>query len=66
MRFGIDGRVHYVYDNPKTGAAAWPFDATQFLLLNLAIGGDLGGPVDDSAFPMTFEVDFVRVYQPKP
>jgi hypothetical protein len=35
----------------------------QLLLLNVAIGGDLGGPVDDSIFPMTMEVDCVRVYQ---
>ena len=32
------------------------------LLLNLAIGG-CGGAVDDTAFPMIYEVDYVRVYQ---
>jgi beta-glucanase (GH16 family) len=50
---------------PKTdlGPRAWPFDAPMFLLLNLAIGGDLGGPVDDTIFPRAMEVDYVRVYQ---
>jgi hypothetical protein len=30
----------------------------------VAIGGFLGGPVDDKIFPVTMEVDYVRVYQP--
>jgi hypothetical protein len=34
-----------------------------FTILNLAIGGDLGGAVDDTIFPRTFYVDYVRVYQ---
>lgn len=59
--FGIDGVPHYRYLNH--GGAAWPFDAPQFLILNLAIGGDLGGPVDDAALPLTMEVDHVRVWQ---
>ena len=32
--------------------------------MNLAIGGDLGGKVDDSALPQQMEVEYVRVYQP--
>ena len=34
----------------------------QYILLNLAIGA-CGGEVDDTAFPMVYEVDYVRVYQ---
>lgn len=41
----------------------FPFDQAFFLILNLAIGGTLGGQVDDSIFPTAFEVDYVRVYQ---
>jgi hypothetical protein len=35
------------------------------LLLNLAIGGNWGGQkgVDDSIFPQSMLVDYVRVYQ---
>lgn len=65
IRFGIDGVQHFRYDNPGTGARAWPFDAPQFLILNIAIGGDLGGQVDDSIVPVTMEVEHVRVYQPR-
>jgi beta-glucanase (GH16 family) len=52
-----------VYVNAGTGAAQWPFDKPQYMILNLAIGGDLGGPVDDSIFPIEFEIEYARVYQ---
>lgn len=60
--FGVDGFVHMHYPR-QAGSDAWPFDAPQYLLLNLAIGGHLGGPVDDAIFPVQFEVEHVRVYQ---
>jgi beta-glucanase (GH16 family) len=67
IRFGVDGVEHLAYPRLDVGAAGgsrvWPFDGPQFLLLNVAIGGDLGGPVDDGIFPVTMEVDYVRVYQ---
>ncbi len=63
MRFGIDGRVHHTFKNAGTGTAQWPFDTPEFLILNIAVGGHLGGPVDDSIFPVQMEVDDVRVYQ---
>ena len=63
IEFGVDGAVHLRYPNPGSGSAAWPFDAPQFMILNIAIGGDLGGPVDDTIFPVAMEVEHVRVYQ---
>jgi beta-glucanase (GH16 family) len=66
VAFGVDNVNYFRFDNPKTGdKKAWPFDAPQYLLLNLAIGGAMGGTVDDSIFPVQMEVDYVRVYQPK-
>lgn len=43
----------------------WPFDSEFYLLLNVAVGGNWGGKygVDDSIFPATMEVDYVRLYQ---
>jgi len=52
--------------NPHTGYNAWPFDRPQYLLLNIAIGGTLGGTVDDTIFPVQMEIEHVRVYQPAP
>lgn len=41
----------------------WPFAKDYFFILNVAVGGNLGGEVDDSIFPATMEVDYVRVYK---
>ena len=60
---GVDGVVYFRYANPGTGRDRWPFNAPQYLLLNVAIDGVLGGSVDDSIFPVTMEIDHVRVYQ---
>ena len=39
-----------------------PFLQPQYMLLNLALGSN-GGEPSQSKFPITFEVDYVRVYQ---
>lgn len=62
---GVDGRNYAQLVNPKDGDDdKWPFDRPQYLLLNVAAGGDLGGAVDDASLPWQMEVDHVRVYQP--
>jgi beta-glucanase (GH16 family) len=60
---GVDNVNYYLYNNPHTGYDSWPFDFPQYLLLNIAIGGDLGGPINDAIFPVTLVIDYVRVYQ---
>jgi beta-glucanase (GH16 family) len=61
---GVDGLNYSTFNNPENGdRTVWPFDAPQFLLLNVAVGGDLGGFVEDSALPSQMEVEYVRVYQ---
>lgn len=41
-----------------------PFDQPFHILLNLAVGGNLPGPPDEtSIFPQRMEVDYVRVYE---
>jgi beta-glucanase (GH16 family) len=63
--WGIDGVTYAQYVKmPGAAYGSWPFDFPQYMLLNLAIGGTLGGTPDDSLFPMQMEVDYVRVYQP--
>lgn len=64
ISFSVDGKVYKTYHNPGKGVASWPFDQPQFLILNLAIGGNLtSGVIDDHAFPMHFEIEYARVYQ---
>ena len=40
-----------------------PFQQNQYLLLNLAIGGQNGGDPTETAFPTRYEIDYVRIYQ---
>lgn len=63
MSIGVDGKVFHTYANQGKGSDSWPFDKPQYMLLNLAIGGDMAGPVDDNIFPVQMEVEYVRVYQ---
>ncbi|PIQ34762.1 MAG: hypothetical protein COW63_03235 [Bacteroidetes bacterium CG18_big_fil_WC_8_21_14_2_50_41_14] len=43
----------------------WPFDKPAFFILNVAVGGTWGGlqGIDNTIFPQSMEVDYVRVYQ---
>ena len=64
IQFFVDGKLYYTSPNEGKGSDYYPFNAPQFLLLNLAIGGNLGGPaINDAIFPCRMEVDYVRVYQ---
>jgi beta-glucanase (GH16 family) len=63
IEVGVDGTIYQTFTNAHTGHDQWPFDEPQYLLLNLAIGGDWPGAVDDSIFPRTMQVDYVKVYQ---
>lgn len=57
--FSVDNMVHYIYNPAIKNAATWPFDAQQYLLLNVAIEPS----VSASFIQSTMEVDYVRVYQ---
>lgn len=46
--------------NPFSNTVA---DFGDLIWLNLALGGDNGGSIDNSAFPMKYYIDYVRVYQ---
>lgn len=63
----VDDIHYYTHTNDGSGFGAWPFDKRFHLILNLAVGGSLGGKhgIDNSAFPMVMEVDYVKVYQKK-
>jgi beta-glucanase (GH16 family) len=66
--FFVDQQRYFTYRNEGTGRSAWPYDAPQYLILNLAIGGGWGGQkgIDDAIFPQRYEIDYVRVYQRAP
>jgi len=69
MIFSIDDVTFFTYQPGKYVDCPlydqWPFDKDFFVILNIAIGGDWGGAqgIDDTAFPTTMEIDYVRIYQ---
>ena len=66
IRFFVDG-VQYaeswegIIDDHDT----WPFNRPEYIILNLAIGGNMGGTIDDAIFNQQriMYVDWVRVWQ---
>jgi beta-glucanase (GH16 family) len=61
---GVDNVSYFTYPKPlNANSTTWPFDHPQYLILNLAIGGDLGGPVPTNFASDQMVVDYVRVYQ---
>ncbi len=59
MVFSVDGVVHYIYNPAVKDANTWPFDAEQYILLNIAIQ-----PIIAASFMQdTMEIDYVRIYQ---
>jgi beta-glucanase (GH16 family) len=67
------GEVHWFVDGNHYHALRavdmppdqrWVFDdGSMFMILDLAVGGWFGGEVDDSVFPQSMVVDYVRVYE---
>ena len=64
----FDGEKYSTYTREDVGPTReWVFDQPFFLILNLAIGGTLGGlVVPETPFPAQYQVDYVRVYQKAP
>jgi len=67
IRFFFDGKEYFKLKNDGSGVGSWPFDAPQYLMLNLAFGGSWGAAdgADESVLPAKFMIDYVRVYQQK-
>lgn len=64
IRWFYDGEMYYDLGREVVGDREWVFDKPFFLLLNLALGGTIGGVIAlDAEFPQTMYVDYVRVYQ---
>ncbi len=62
VRMYVDGVHYYTYDKHET-PEAWPFDRPQNLILNLAMGGGMGGGIAPEIGSQRIEVDYVRVYE---
>jgi beta-glucanase (GH16 family) len=59
IKISVDGKVFQTVKNSREV----PFNQNFFLILNMAMGGDFGGPVDSKVSRAVMKVDYVRVYQ---
>jgi beta-glucanase (GH16 family) len=60
----VDGILYHSATPANVAPNQWVFNHPFFLIMNLAVGGNFGGPVDPNVvFPRTMLVDYVRVYQ---
>ena len=60
----VGGEVYNIITSSRiSNEGEWVFNNEFFLLLNLAVGGTVGGSVGDGIFPGEVLVDYVRVYE---
>ncbi|MBL0182941.1 MAG: family 16 glycosylhydrolase [Chitinophagaceae bacterium] len=59
IKIYVDNQLFYTFSN----SAGLPFNQNFFIILNVAMGGNFGGPVDPAFTSATMEIDYVRVYQ---
>jgi len=58
-----DGAEQGSYNNDGNGYKNWPYDKEFYIILNLAVGGNLGGSGYNNHESAILEIDYVRVYQ---
>jgi beta-glucanase (GH16 family) len=64
MKWLIDDQLYLTVNKSDLGTSNYPFNASQFLIFNVAVGGDWpGAPDTGTAFPQRMFVDYVRVFQ---
>lgn len=64
IRWLIDDKSYLTINAQDVGAGIYPFNADQFFIFNVAVGGNWPGPPDSTtSFPQRMFVDYVRVFQ---
>ena len=64
IEFFVDSILVYTFQPSIKNEDTWPFNKPFYLIVNLAVGGNFGGPeVDNSVFPQQFNIDYIKVYQ---
>ena len=62
--FYIDNELVYTFQPKEKTTETWPFKQPFYFILNLAVGGNFGGPeIDDTIFPQQFVIDYIKVYK---
>ena len=62
IEFLVDGKVYHSVTKKEVSPNKWPFDQDFFLILNLAMGGNLGQDIDPELKKATMQVDYIKYY----
>jgi beta-glucanase (GH16 family) len=62
LNFIIDGNLKYSYKPAVKNSNNWPYNAPQFLILNVAMGGSWFS-IDPNFTESVMEIDYIKVYQ---
>lgn len=62
IEFLVDGKVYHTVTKKEVSPNKWPFDQDFFLILNLAMGGNLGQEIDPELNRATMAIDYIRYY----
>jgi beta-glucanase (GH16 family) len=64
LDFFFDQQKYFTFSTDEAGEGPDnPFRKPHYLLINLALGGSWGGPMDDAVLPQQYRIDYVRVYE---
>ena len=64
IEFFVDDISVYTFQPTLKNNDIWPFNQPFYIIVNLAVGGNFGGPeVDKKVFPQDFKIDYIKVYQ---
>ena len=63
IKLFVDNTQYYVIDITNSGIPNSPFHGNFFMILNVAMGGTLGGAIPNNFTQSTMEIDYIRVYQ---
>jgi beta-glucanase (GH16 family) len=64
IKWYVDDQLFLTTTKADVGAANYPFNDPEFLIFNVAVGGNWPGPPDtNTMFPQRMFVDYVRVFQ---
>jgi beta-glucanase (GH16 family) len=59
----LDDTLYHSATPADVGTNQWVFDKPFFMILNVAVGGNLGGAIDPGlTFPRSMTIDYIRVY----
>jgi beta-glucanase (GH16 family) len=64
IEWKVDDQTYLSTSASDVGSANYPFNAEQFFIFNVAVGGNWPGPPDNTTvFPQRMFVDYVRIFQ---